>query len=245
MENSVNSKFEFPLAHYQITKNNFDINKIKEGSILLFDKPFEWTSFKLVKKIKYLTKAKRVGHAGTLDPLATGLLIVSTGKCTKLIEQIQHLPKVYSGVITLGSTTPSYDLETEFDQHFEYAHLTNIQIEKTAQSFVGESLQTPPIFSAVKVNGTRAYKMARQGEMPKIKSKTIVIDYFKLENELPNLHFEIKCSKGTYIRTIAHEFGKKLGSGSHLSALRRESIGDFSVNNAFDVKEFEEIIRAL
>ncbi len=245
MENSVNSKFEFPLEHYLITKNNFDLNKIKEASILLFDKPFEWTSFKLVKKIKYLTKANRVGHAGTLDPLATGLLIIATGKCTKLIEQIQHLPKVYSGTITMGNTTPSYDLETDFDQHFDYSNLTDKQIQETSQSFVGESLQTPPIYSAVKVNGTRAYKMARQGETPEIKSKSIVIDYFKLKNELPNLHFEIKCSKGTYIRTIAHEFGKRLDNGSHLSSLKRESIGSFNVNNAFDVKEFEEIIREI
>ncbi|MES2617558.1 MAG: tRNA pseudouridine(55) synthase TruB [Bacteroidota bacterium] len=241
MENSVKSDTPSVLTDYLITKDNFNREQFQEGSVLLFDKPLHWSSFKLVKKVKYLTKAARVGHAGTLDPLATGMLIICTGKCTKMIEQIQNQAKVYTGTITFGNTTPSYDLESEFDQSFDFAHITDADIVKAAQFFTGEVEQVPPAFSAIKINGTRAYKLARQGVEVEIKKRTITVDYFKVSGSLPNIDFEIGCSKGTYIRTMANDFGKHLNSGSHLSALKRTKIGDFDISDAFNIEEFQHL----
>ena len=242
MENSVNSdQVEAPLSDYLLTAQNFDLEKLKTGSILLFDKPLHWSSFKLVKKVKYVTKAARVGHAGTLDPLATGLLIICTGKCTKMIEQIQNQAKVYTGTITFGNTTPSYDLETEFDASFDYQHLSDQDLKAAAQYFTGDVTQTPPVFSAVKINGTRAYKFARQGIEVEIKKRVIAISKFKISGELPNIDFEVGCSKGTYIRSLANDFGLHLKSGSHLSALRRTKIGDYHINDAVNIEDFQHL----
>lgn len=241
MENSVNTDPEKTLADYLITASNFDLAAIKTGSVLLFDKPLHWSSFKLVKKVKYVTKAARVGHAGTLDPLATGLLIVCTGKCTKMIDQIQSQAKAYTGTFTFGHTTPSYDLETEFDESFEYADITEEELKAAASYFTGEVLQIPPVYSAIKVNGTRAYKFARAGKEVEIKQRAINIDTFNISGQLPDIGFEVHCSKGTYIRTLANDFGKHLNSGSHLSELRRTKIGDYDVKDAFNIEEFQHL----
>ncbi len=242
MEVLANNKPIVNLEDFVLNKSNFNLEKIKEGSIILLDKPLAWSSFKLVKKIKYLTKANRVGHAGTLDPLATGLLIIATGKCTKMIELVQNQYKIYTGCITFGTTTASYDLESPLEGNFEFKQITESELQKAANYFTGIVTQTPPSFSAIKINGTRAYKMARQGIEPEIKSREITIDYFNIKGELPNIEFEVKCSKGTYIRTLANDFGKYLNSGSHLSALRRTQIGEFNIENAFSIEEFAEMI---
>ncbi len=242
MENSV--KFEpvvEELKDFLMTSANFDAERLKTGSILLFDKPLHWSSFKLVKKVKYVTMAKRVGHAGTLDPLATGLLIICTGKCTKMIEQIQNQAKGYTGTITFGQTTPSYDLETEFDAYFDFSTITNEELLAASQYFTGDVTQVPPAFSAVKINGTRAYKFARQGVEVEIKKRVIRISEFKINGELPNINFEVACSKGTYIRSLADDYGRYLNSGSHLSALRRTKIGDYHIDDAFNIEDFQHL----
>ena len=189
-----------------------------------------------VKKIK-------VGHAGTLDPLADGLLILCTGKKTKTIEQIMGLEKIYSGIIRLGNSTPSYDLETKFDETFATNHISEDQIRGIAEQMTGEQNQLPPIFSAKKVNGKRAYDYARKGEEVVLQPKQILITQFDITAvEGLDIHFLIRCSKGTYIRSIAHDFGKKLGSGSHLAALRREGIGTYNLTASKNVEEWIEII---
>lgn len=230
------------IASFLVSKKDFNKESIPENAIYLFDKPEGWSSFKLVKKVKYITKSKRVGHAGTLDPLATGLMIICTGKCTKMIEQIQNMYKVYTGLFNFGKTTPSFDLETPFDKEYSYQHILQNDIESAVKEFTGEITQTPPIYSAIKVNGTRAYKMARQGETLEIKSRQINIYSFQVNGQLPSLYFNVKCSKGTYIRTLAHDFAKELGSGCYLTELRRTQIGDFNIENAFDINEFQSMI---
>lgn len=241
MEYSVSNELIPPLEDFLVDKRNFDREKLKTGSILLFDKPEHWSSFKLVKKVKYFTKAARVGHAGTLDPLATGMLIICTGKCTRMIERIQDMPKVYTGVFNFGKTTPSYDLETEFDAEYPYGHITPERMEETVQSLSGIIDQVPPVFSAIKVNGTRAYKFARHGQELELKSRKVTIHDFKVEGQLPDLRFEVKCSKGTYIRTLAHDFGQKMDSGCYLTELRRTAIGEFKIEDAFQIEEFQEL----
>ena len=218
-----------------------------EGQILLMDKPLGWTSFDLVRKVKNLIRTKynlkkiKVGHAGTLDPLATGLLIICTGKFTKKISEIQAQEKIYTGEITLGSTTASYDLETEIDSQYEISHITNELIEDTALLFTGEIYQKPPIFSALKRGGERLYKKARRGEKIEIEARKVNVRSFKINHiEIPKINFEIKCSKGTYIRSIAHDFGAKLDSGAHLSKLYRTAIGIYTLNNALDIISFEK-----
>lgn len=220
-----------------------------DGSVLLVDKPLNITSFGAVKRIKYAfvkqTKQKRykVGHAGTLDPLATGLLIICAGKKTKEISSYQGLPKEYTGTITLGATTPSFDLETEIDKRFEFGHLTEEEIEQAAKNMEGEVFQTPPIYSAKKIDGKRAYELARQGEEVKMKKSLVTIHQFEITDiKLPNVHFKINCSKGTYIRSIAYDFGLALNNGGHLSKLRRTKIGDFSVENALTIEEAQQKI---
>lgn len=222
----------------------------KAGEVLLVNKPLEWTSFDVVNKLRYTIKHKlgikkiKVGHAGTLDPLADGLLIICTGKKTKTIESLMGLEKVYSGIITLGATTPSYDLETEIDQTFPTDHITEHLILDTAQNMEGEYDQYPPIFSAKKVKGKKAYDLARKGEEVILKPKKIAIHSFQVtqikENEV---YFKISCSKGTYIRSIAHDFGKLLNSGGHLSALKREAIGEYDLKNALNVEEWIQTIK--
>lgn len=216
-----------------------DLN-FAEGAVLLIDKPVTWTSFDVVGKLRNSLKPLKikVGHAGTLDPLATGLLIVCTGKMTKKIDGFQAEDKEYTGTITLGATTPSYDLETEIDQTFDITSITEEQIHQTALNFIGEQDQFPPAHSAIKIGGERVYEKARRGEDVELKARRINITDFKIEKiELPVVHFRIQCSKGTYIRSIAHDFGKALGNGAHLSSLRRTKSGDFHVDKAWDLME--------
>ncbi len=225
----------------KLTPHQADID-FQAGQAILIDKPFRWTSFKVVHQIRKVVKVKKVGHAGTLDPLATGLLILCTGKMTKSISEFQDLPKTYSGIITLGKKSESMDLETE---QFEESPVDDINEEwifKTREKFLGEIEQTPPMYSAVKVNGKRLYKYARKGKTVERKPRKINIYKFKIKNmKLPDIYFEIKCSKGTYIRVVANDFGDELGCGGLLSKLRRESIGEYNVKQALTVEEFENM----
>ncbi|HIY75048.1 MAG TPA: tRNA pseudouridine(55) synthase TruB [Candidatus Sphingobacterium stercorigallinarum] len=211
-----------------------------EGEVLLIDKPLEWTSFDVVGKLRNSIKPLKVkvGHAGTLDPLATGLLIVCTGKMTKQIDGFQAEEKEYTGTITLGATTPSYDLETEIDAHFPTEHITPEKIHAAAQSFIGLQQQYPPAHSAIKIGGERVYEKARRGETVELKARTVEIRGFDITAiEMPVVHFKITCSKGTYIRSIAHDIGQVLKSGAHLSSLRRTKSGNFHVNDAWNLQE--------
>ncbi len=215
------------------------LEELRKGQVLLLDKPLHWTSFDIVNKLRYAILKKhnlkkfKVGHAGTLDPLATGLLIVCVGKATKTINQFQNLDKEYTGTFYLGATTPSYDAETEIDQTYPTGHITPELVLKTAANFIGKQEQIPPIFSAIKKNGKKLYEHARKGETVEIKSRNIEIKAFEiLSVNLPEVHFRVKVSKGTYIRSLAYDFGKALQSGAYLSALRRTKIGTFDVTNA-------------
>jgi len=219
------------------------------GQLLLIDKPLGWTSFQVVNKLRWNIRKKfdlkkiKVGHAGTLDPLATGLLLICTGKFTKRIVELQGQVKEYTGTITLGGTTPSYDLETEIDQEFPIDHISEELIHKTTHQFIGEIEQVPPIFSALKKDGKRLYEYARKGEKVEIKSRSIEILTFEITQiQLPKVAFRIVCSKGTYIRSIAHDFGKALGSGGHLSELRRTKIGDHNVDKGLTPEDFEKTL---
>jgi tRNA pseudouridine55 synthase len=221
------------------------VDDFKEGQLILIDKPLKWTSFQVVNKVRWHIKKTfdlkkiKVGHAGTLDPLATGLLVICTGKMTKQIQRYQAQSKTYTGTLTLGSTTPSYDLETDIDTTFPTAHITEKIILETAEKFIGNIEQYPPIFSALKKDGKRLYDLARSGTPVAVEPRTIRIDKFNITNiDEQNIHFEVHCSKGTYIRSLAHDFGKTLNSGAHLSGLRRTAIGDFSVENAITIDEF-------
>jgi len=219
------------------------------GQVLLIDKPLNWTSFQVVNKLRWEIrqafdiKKIKVGHAGTLDPLATGLLIICTGKMTKQIDTFQGQIKEYTGTITLGSTTPSFDLETEVDNTYPTNHITEDLIYKTTTQFIGDIQQYPPVFSALKKDGKRLYEFARAGETVEIKPRTITISEFEItEIKDLNISFRIVCSKGTYIRSLANDFGKALQSGAHLSSLRRTKIGDFSVNNGVLIESFIKTI---
>ncbi len=218
----------------------------KNGQLILIDKPLEWTSFQVVNKVRWLIRKQfnikkiKVGHAGTLDPLASGLLILCVGKFTKQIETYQAQHKEYTGTITLGGTTPSYDLETELDQTFDISNITEKQIHEATHQFIGEIQQQPPVFSALKKEGKRLYEYARAGEEVEIPKRTIHISAFEITNiSLPEVEFRVACSKGTYIRSLAHDFGKALDNGAHLSALRRTKIGDYLVEDAVSIDEFE------
>ncbi|PWK18955.1 tRNA pseudouridine(55) synthase TruB [Xanthomarina spongicola] len=217
------------------------------GQVLLIDKPLHWTSFQVVNKLRweirhaYNIKKIKVGHAGTLDPLATGLLIICTGKMTKQIDTFQGQIKEYTGTLVLGSTTPSFDLETEINETFPTDHITEKAIHEATKQFIGEINQYPPVFSAIKKDGKRLYEFARAGEDVEIKSRKITISEFEITSiEANNIHFRVLCSKGTYIRSLANDFGKALNTGSHLSALRRTKIGDFHVKNALTPEAFIE-----
>ncbi|MFD2825968.1 tRNA pseudouridine(55) synthase TruB [Leeuwenhoekiella polynyae] len=228
----------------------FTEEQFKEGQVLLFDKPLNWTSFQLVNKVRWLIrkaykiKKIKVGHAGTLDPLATGLLIICTGKFTKRIEEFMGQEKEYTGTIVLGATTPSYDLETEIDATFPTEHLHEELIQHATAQFTGNIQQKPPVFSALKKEGKRLYEFARAGEAVEIPSREVQISEFEITCiALPEVHFRVRCSKGTYIRSLAHDFGKALESGGHLSALRRTKIGDFDVANAISLENFETALK--
>lgn len=219
-----------------------------EGQIILIDKPLTWSSFQAVNKLKYVLKRNfdlpkkfKIGHAGTLDPLATGLLIICTGKFTKRITEIQLQSKEYTGTITVGATTPSYDLETEVNAVFPLNHITEELVLETTQQFVGEIDQKPPVFSAIKKDGVRMYEHARAGEEVEMVSRKTTIYEFEITRfELPEIDFRVTCSKGTYIRSLAYDFGLALQSGGYLSALRRTKIGDFQSENAKSPEEFEK-----
>lgn len=227
------------------------MNSFSQGQVILIDKPYKWTSFDAVNKLKWLVKKAdeqatgikskvKIGHAGTLDPLATGLLIICTGKFTKRIEEFQAQEKEYTGTFFLGATTPCFDLEQPIDKQFPIDHITDESIQLATKNFIGEIQQIPPIFSAVKIKGKRAYDMARNGEEPEIKARTINIKSFEITRiALPEIDFKIVCSKGTYIRSIARDFGIALGSGAHLTALCRTRIGNFLLANAQSVQAFE------
>ncbi|MDC0857942.1 tRNA pseudouridine(55) synthase TruB [Flavobacteriaceae bacterium] len=226
------------------------LDAYQEGRVLLIDKPLNWTSFQVVNKIRWLIKQQfsikkiKVGHAGTLDPLATGLLILCTGKFTKKIETYQAQVKEYTGTITLGATTPSYDLESEIDEKFDISGISKADILKNTQQFLGKIQQQPPIFSALKQNGKRLYEYAREGSKIEIPSRAVTITEFEITKiELPCIEFRIVCGKGTYIRSLAHDFGKSLNNGAHLSSLRRTKIGKFRVEDAISVLEFENVFK--
>ena len=217
------------------------------GQVLLIDKPLHWTSFQAVNKLKYLLinkvglpKKFKIGHAGTLDPLATGLLLICTGKFTKKIAELQGQAKEYTGTFYIGATTPSYDLETEIDNNYTISHIDDRLIHETVKQFIGEIDQKPPIFSAIKKDGVRLYEHARAGETVEIKSRKTTIHEFEITRiALPEVDFRVVCSKGTYIRSLAFDFGKALDSGSHLIALRRTKIGNYEVHEAMNLNEFE------
>jgi tRNA pseudouridine55 synthase len=221
------------------------------GQVLLIDKPLKWSSFQAVNKLKYLLinkvglpKKFKIGHAGTLDPLASGLLLICTGKFTKKITELQGQAKEYTGTFYLGATTPSYDLETEIDATFPTSHINEVLIHETVKQFLGEIDQKPPIFSAIKKDGVRLYEHARAGETIEIASRKTTIHEFEITRiALPEIDFRVVCSKGTYIRSLAFDFGKAMNSGSHLTVLRRTKIGNYDVKDAIEVTLFEESLQ--
>jgi tRNA pseudouridine55 synthase len=219
------------------------------GQVLLIDKPLGWSSFQAVNKLKWAIRKKfslkkfKIGHAGTLDPLATGLLVICTGKFTKKITEYQGQEKEYTGIITLGGSTPSYDLETEVNETYATEHITPDLIQSTTFQFIGEIEQAPPVFSALKKDGKRLYELAREGKTVDIPKRQVTVSSFEITKiENLNVHFRIACSKGTYIRSMAHDFGKALGSGAYLSLLRRTKIGDFNVDKAQDPSVFADTL---
>ncbi len=229
--------------------NSLSKEDFLDGQLLLIDKPLGWSSFQAVNKLKWVIRKKfdlkriKIGHAGTLDPLATGLLLICTGKFTKKINELQGQVKEYTGTITLGATTPSFDLETNINSTFPVDHITKQQIRRNTSKFIGNIEQVPPVFSALKKDGKRLYEYAREGKEVKIKKRLVRISEFEIiDINLPEIDFRVVCSKGTYIRSLAHDFGKALHSGGHLSALRRTKIGDFNVNKALSPNAFEEMI---
>lgn len=213
------------------------------AEMLLIDKPLHWTSFDVVKKLKFAGKYKKIGHAGTLDPLATGLLIICTGKMTKQIDNYQAQTKEYTGKFILGKTTPSVDLETEFDGEYPTNHINSSLLENVKSTFLGKIEQFPPIYSAVKVGGKKLYELARKGKDAEIKSREVEVFEFEIDShDFPEITFKIVCSKGTYIRSIVRDFGLKCESGAYLASLRRTKIGDFDVENAYSVEKQVQIL---
>lgn len=213
--------------------------------MLLIDKPYGWTSFDVVRKLRSLLKIPKIGHAGTLDPLATGLLILCTGKFTKKINEYMAREKEYTGTITLGATTPTYDLESEPENLKDCSQITVAQVAAVAAGFTGEILQVPPAHSAVKKDGKRAYELARQGKKVELAARKVLISTFDTELQLPEVHFKVVCSTGTYIRSLAQDFGAALGCGGYLSKLCRTRIGEFRIEDAWTMEQAEERIRAL
>jgi tRNA pseudouridine55 synthase len=226
-----------------IKKTNFDF---ATGELLLVDKPVGWTSFDVVGKLRNSFKPLKlkVGHAGTLDPLATGLLIICTGKMTKQIDTFQAEEKEYTGIMILGATTPSYDMETEPDTQFDISHITEEQIKANCAQFTGDIQQYPPAHSAIKIDGERLYEKARRGEEVELRLRNVTITEFEITRiELPEIDFRVVCSKGTYIRSLVHDFGKALNNGAYLSKLRRTRSGNYKVSDAWEVMELVDIIR--
>jgi tRNA pseudouridine55 synthase len=224
-----------------MTTNLFD----EAGATILINKPLHWTSFDVVRKLRNILKVKKIGHAGTLDPLATGLLILCTNNKTKEIERYQNLDKTYQGTIYIGKTTPSFDLETDFDQIKSYEHITEEEVYQTAKKFVGTIEQLPPMYSATKVQGKRLYKLARKGKTIDLAPKIVHIKSFGIiDIQLPYITFRIECSKGTYIRSLADSYGKRLKNvGAHLATLQRTHIGEYSLSDAYEINEIEERVK--
>jgi len=221
-----------------------DLNKYEAGEVILVDKPLNWTSFDVVRKIRSLIKIKKVGHAGTLDPLATGLLIVCTGKFTKKINEYMGMEKEYTGTFTLGAVTPTYDLESGPTQIKDVSGVTEEQIHKATRFFTGEIQQVPPVHSAIKKNGKPVYLMARKGIDVQLEPRSVIINSFAIEKiELPIVYFRVVCSTGTYIRSLANDYGRELGCGAYLSSLRRTRIGIFLAENAVQMQELEHQIK--
>ncbi|MEZ5058728.1 MAG: tRNA pseudouridine(55) synthase TruB [Saprospiraceae bacterium] len=232
-----------------LNKANLSNVDFLEGTVILVDKPKDWTSFDVVNKIrgtlKYNLKIKKikVGHSGTLDPMATGLLLLCTGKYTKNLHLLQDRDKTYTGSMTLGATTPSYDAESEIEETFPTDHIKKEELSEIAKQFLGEIQQVPPMFSAIKVNGQPLYKLARRGESIELEPRNIRIDKFEVKvGEWPRLEFEVDCSKGTYIRSLAHDYGRALNSGAYLDALRRTKIGEYSIEDAWNL---DDLIKAI
>ncbi len=226
-------------------ETNYNFSPL-EGEVLLIDKPKEWTSFDVVNKVRHTfgiaRKKFKVGHAGTLDPLATGLLIVCTGKKTKTIDQIQGLTKSYLCDLVIGKTTPSFDLETEFDSESNISHLEVSDVTAVIESFIGEQQQVPPMYSAIRVDGERLYKKARKGEVVEVKSRRVVLHEIEIkEINLPKITIDIKCSKGTYIRSLVRDIGEKLSVGAYMSDLRRTAIGEYQVGKAYSIAEIVDV----
>ena len=221
-----------------------DVESLKEGALLLVDKPREWTSFDVVNKLRYALKVKKIGHAGTLDPLATGLLLIGVGKFTKKLNELQGMDKTYEGVIEIGKTTPSFDLETDFDSEKDISHISEDQILETAQKLTGFQNQVPPLFSAIRIKGERAYHKARNNQDVKLDPRPVIIHDFQIKHvKGGDIHFEISCSKGTYIRSIARDFGEILGVGGYLKVLRRTKVGEYDIGNAYSLDQLLEEIR--
>ncbi len=219
-------------------------NSFEEGQVLLINKPFRWTSFDVVRRIRDLTKTKKVGHAGTLDPLATGLLIVCTGKFTKKINDYMSQEKEYTGSITLGAITPTYDLESEPQNFKPFEAISNEDLLAATQPFTGAILQTPPIHSAIKKDGKRVYELARRGEDVKLEPRPVSISEFSITGiEMPLVHFKVVCSTGTYIRSLANDYGKQLGCGGYLSRLCRTRIGAYKLEDALTMEVFEKELK--
>ncbi|MET0637546.1 MAG: tRNA pseudouridine(55) synthase TruB [Chitinophagaceae bacterium] len=219
------------------------MNSFSEGRVLLIDKPLHWTSFDVVRKVRNIVKVKKVGHAGTLDPLATGLLIICTGKFTKNINEYMAREKEYTGSITLGATTPTYDLESEPENFLPVDQITEDQVYAATKPFIGEIMQVPPAHSAIKVDGKRVYELARQGREVKLEPRKLTIQTFEITSvEMPKVFFRVVCSTGTYIRSLANDFGKELGCGGYLSSLRRTRIGEFSVDDAMTMEAFRSSV---
>ena len=221
------------------------LNKYEEGQVLLINKPYEWTSFDVIRKIRNLIKIRKVGHAGTLDPLATGLLIVCTGKFTKHINEYMAQEKEYTGTIILGATTPTFDLEGARENIKDVSAITANQIQEATKAFTGEIMQVPPMHSAIKKDGIRLYELARRGETIELEPRKLFIKTFDITAiEMPVLHFRVVCSTGTYIRSLANDFGAALGCGGYLSSLCRTAIGDFRLENALSIQQLEDQIKA-
>lgn len=217
-----------------------------EGKVLLIDKPLEWTSFDIVRKLRTLIKVSKIGHAGTLDPLASGLLIVCTGKFTKSINEYMGMEKEYTGSFTIGATTPTYDLESALENITSIQNITTEQIHAATNQFTGPIMQVPPIFSAIKQGGKPVYKLARRGEDVVLEARPVTISAFEITRiELPKLYFRVVCSTGTYIRSLAHDYGRALGVGAYLSGLRRTRIGNLLVEDAVSIQQLEEQVREM
>lgn len=225
---------------------NYDKESFEQGQVLLINKPLEWTSFDVVQKLRNIIRVKKIGHAGTLDPLATGLLIICTGKFTKRINEFMSQEKEYTGTFTLGATTPTFDLESEPENFKPFIHLTDEEIQSATLKFKGEILQIPPAHSAIKIGGRRVYELARQGKEVKLEPRKITIKEFEITKiELPIVHFRVVCSTGTYIRSLASDFGESLECGAYMSSLCRTRIGDFLVKDAQTIEDIQEAVRQL